>query len=162
MCIVIIEGPEEEDSFHSCEEIYLLAFLPLSRVLALVMAHMEPFIIRALKEKLIAGGPADGRGHQGPGDERQADGGGDAEGDPGVSRDRGIHGYAYLGEHWGGTHLGEHWGPARARYLQGPWVPHQEELDRYVKSFVFIARLIFPFALSLPLLSILLISLSFI
>jgi hypothetical protein len=44
----------------------------------------------------------------------------------------------FFGEHWGG--LGEHWGPARQRYLQGPWYPHPEELDRYVKKvFVFLS-----------------------
>jgi hypothetical protein len=48
-------------------------------------------------------------------------------------------GRVFLGEHWGGidaeeqwgrTGLGEHWGPSRQRYLQGPWFPHPEELDR--------------------------------
>jgi hypothetical protein len=74
-------------------------------------------------------------------------------------------GRVFLGEHWGGTGLGEHWGPSRQRYLQGPWCPHPEELDRCVTDFLLFLCLhsVPEFqALSLPLLSILLISLSFI
>jgi hypothetical protein len=63
-------------------------------------------------------------------------GGGGQDTDPGSSPGTGsaIRGRVFLGEPWGGTGLGEHWGPARQRYLQGPWIPHEEELDRCVHS----------------------------
>ncbi len=68
---------------------------------------------------MYVGGGTDGRSGADPYED-----GRNTAGDPASG------GRVFLGEHWGG--LGEHWGPARTRYLQGPWYPHQEEIDRCV------------------------------
>ncbi len=121
--------------------ILLAPFLPLfplfweSDVPAVPFFCICIFFLLTTKSTLLTGGTADGGSGQDLGEGRQYDGGrgGGPETDEdllGIGRSR--PGPTFLGEHWGAPHLGEHWGPARSRYLQGPWVPHPEELDRCV------------------------------
>jgi hypothetical protein len=147
--VQIDQEEEETSSYHSCEGSLLvvpsLLFLP-QPFQGSSIGDNNLLVTCGILKVLLVGGAADGCGGPDPNGCGYRDGnrGGDAEGDQGVSRDRGLHGYAFLGEHWGNTHLGEHWGPARERYLRGPWVPHPEELDRYVRSFCFHSQVNFP------------------